>query len=353
MDDKRFQVFVSSTYEDLMVERQEVMHALLELDCIPSGMELFPAASEDQWTVIQRVIDDCDYYMVIVAGKYGSTDAAGQSYTEREYRYALERKKPIIGFLHKDPSSLAAKLTEQDPPTRKKLEDFRELVQKKLCKFWTSAPELASVVSRSLLQLIKTHPAIGWVRADRVSDETEILHLRKQIDVLEAKLSAISTAPPPGTEHLAQGDDTFDITFTSGVQFDGSNGLFYETRQYPGSYRASWNEIFGGIAPILIDEAGEYHLQLQLAMLPGLVANWREQVQSSDEIGGAGMYTKKIHNITVSNESFQTIKVQLRALGLITKSTTQHSVKDNLVYWTLTPYGDAVMTNLRAIRRGS
>jgi hypothetical protein len=47
--EKRYQVFVSSTFQDLQEERQEVIQALLELDCIPSGMELFPAANEDQW----------------------------------------------------------------------------------------------------------------------------------------------------------------------------------------------------------------------------------------------------------------------------------------------------------------
>jgi len=40
--EKRYQVFISSTFEDLQEERQEVMRALLELDCIPAGMELFP-----------------------------------------------------------------------------------------------------------------------------------------------------------------------------------------------------------------------------------------------------------------------------------------------------------------------
>ena len=69
--------------------RQEVTHALLELDCIPSGMELFPAANEDQWSLIKRVIGDCDYYVLIIGGRYGSTDFEGISYTEKEYRYAL------------------------------------------------------------------------------------------------------------------------------------------------------------------------------------------------------------------------------------------------------------------------
>jgi hypothetical protein len=48
------------------------MQALLLLDAIPAGMELFPAANEDQWTLIKKVIDDCDYDIVIVAGRYGS-----------------------------------------------------------------------------------------------------------------------------------------------------------------------------------------------------------------------------------------------------------------------------------------
>ena len=36
---KRYQVFVSSTFADLAAERMEVIKALLELDCIPCGME--------------------------------------------------------------------------------------------------------------------------------------------------------------------------------------------------------------------------------------------------------------------------------------------------------------------------
>ena len=96
--EKRYQVFVSSTYDDLRDECQEVMQALLELDCIPAGMELFPAANEDQWTLIRNVIDDCDYYIVVIGGRYGSIGPTGISYTQMEYEYAVAQNKPIISL---------------------------------------------------------------------------------------------------------------------------------------------------------------------------------------------------------------------------------------------------------------
>jgi hypothetical protein len=80
------------------------MKALLELDCIPCGMEYFPAANEDQWTFIKNLIDKCDYYVVIIGGKYGSEDSEGKSYTQKEYEYALSKEIPTIGFIHRDRS---------------------------------------------------------------------------------------------------------------------------------------------------------------------------------------------------------------------------------------------------------
>ena len=132
--EKKYQVFVSSTFEDLQLERQEVMHVLLELDCIPSGMELFPAADDDQWSLIKGVIEDCDYYVVIVAGRYGSIGPDGIGYTEMEYRYAIEIGKPVIAFLHRDPGAIPQKHGENSEEGRAKLEDFRQLVKKRCAK---------------------------------------------------------------------------------------------------------------------------------------------------------------------------------------------------------------------------
>src|SRR5665213_1127692 len=81
----RYQVFVSSTYDDLRGERQQATQAILEIGCFPSGMELFPASDDTQWELIKRVIEESDYYVVIVAGRYGSLGPEGASYTEMEY----------------------------------------------------------------------------------------------------------------------------------------------------------------------------------------------------------------------------------------------------------------------------
>ena len=127
---KRYQVFVSSTYEDLIEERLEVMKAFLELDCIPCGMEYFPAANEDQRTFIENLIDTCDYYVVIISGRYGSEDAEGKSYTQKEYEYALSKGIPTIGFIRHDRASLPSeKREEEGSETLQKLEEFISLVR--------------------------------------------------------------------------------------------------------------------------------------------------------------------------------------------------------------------------------
>jgi hypothetical protein len=102
MSQIRYQVFVSSTYDDLREERQQATQAILEAGYFPSGMELFPASDDTQWELIKRVIEESDCYVVIVAARYGSLGPEGRSYTEMEYDYAVERGIPVLGFVRPD-----------------------------------------------------------------------------------------------------------------------------------------------------------------------------------------------------------------------------------------------------------
>jgi hypothetical protein len=342
--EKRYQVFVSSTFSDLQDERQEVIQALLELDCMPAGMELFPAANEDQWTLIKRVIDDCDYYLVVVAGRYGSLGPDGTSYTEMEYKYAVERGKPVMAFLHEAPGKIPSERSETSTERRAKLEAFRALLEKKHCRYWDSAPDLGSKVSRSLVKMIRDNPAVGWVKADQIPDEAsaEILSLRHRVDELVSELEQARTRAPEGTESLAKGDDPCGISFR--FQAGPADEEDYDHPQYGIEMETTWNKIFAGVAPLMMDEASDGRLKKGVETF--LAYEFTDDLQKTRQIKGS-----RIHDFEIDEADYQTIKVQLRALGLITKSPKRRSLRDTAAYWTLTPYGDATMTRLRAIRR--
>lgn len=340
--DKKYQVFVSSTYIDLQEERQEVIKALLELDCFPSSMEFFPSTDDDQWTLIKQIIDDCDYYIVIIGGRYGSLSSEGISYTEKEYRYALETGKPIIGFLHSDPKNLPVKNSELDPEAIKKLEEFKKLVQKKMCKYWTNAVELGSVVSRSFIKLQKSHPAIGWVRGNLVPEKDssiEILELTREIEKLKQQLQDTKTKAPKGSEDLAQGYDEIVLNYTC-----ESNDKSYNSYNWNGNIKTTWNNVFSHLSPIMINEANENQIKNTLNKLTEKLGI--EKLKKNSNAEG-----HKFKYFAINEDDYQTIKVQLRALGLIIQSDKKRAISDKGTYWTLTPYGDTIMNQLRAIKK--
>jgi hypothetical protein len=125
----RYQIFVSSTYEDLREERQQATQAILEAGCFPAGMELFPASDDTQWELIKRVIEECDYYVVILAGRYGSVGPDGLSYTEMEYDYAVEKGIPVLGFVRSNIGDIPFDNTE----SRKKVVKSWGLSAKRSC----------------------------------------------------------------------------------------------------------------------------------------------------------------------------------------------------------------------------
>lgn len=165
--ERRFQVFISSTYTDLIDERQAAMRAILELGHFPAGMEQFSAGDSDAWSLIERVINESDFYMLIVGGRYGSTDIRGISFTEREYNYAVSLGKPVIPMLHKDPSLLPRKRTDANDIAWEKLTLFCHRIREQhTCSFWENASELRACSMAGLLAATQRASRGGWVRAN-------------------------------------------------------------------------------------------------------------------------------------------------------------------------------------------
>lgn len=201
----RHQVFLSSTYTDLKEERAEVLQAIWELDCIPTGMEAFVASNESQWDVIKGVIDECDYYVLIVGGRYGSMTDEGISYTEKEFDYAKNIGLPILAFVRAAPDQIPAGKTEKEDAGRARLEAFRRKVMAAHpVGQWTSAKELGGLVSRSLVREIKVNPRPGWIRNDGSSP----IDLLEQINQLNAENQALRLTTQTAALHTSSRYDT-------------------------------------------------------------------------------------------------------------------------------------------------
>lgn len=184
--DKFYQVFISSTYTDLVEERKAVSDELAKAGHIAAGMELFPAIDEDQFDYIKRIIDRSDYYLVIVAGRYGSCASDGVGYTEKEFDYAKSRGIPIIALIHNAPGKIAVANTDTDPDILIKLAAFRTKCQTgRVTRYWSNSHELCMAALTSVSHQINLRPGIGWIRGDqaidpRVLQEAERLRIENE-----------------------------------------------------------------------------------------------------------------------------------------------------------------------------
>jgi hypothetical protein len=360
VDDRRYQVFVSSTFLDLQDERAAVVSALLQMDAFPAGMELFPAADEDAWTLIQRVIHSSDYYLLVIGGKYGSVDPETElSYTEMEYDYAVANEKPVMAFLHANPEKIEFGKSEKDQTAREKLVAFRKKVEaQKHVKYWDGPDDLAGKVALSFANFQKAYPAVGWIRGDaQASSEalSELNELRKQLADTERRLAAAQSVPPVGSDRLAQGEEpaNFGQRVRADVRHEGDDR--WTSTKYTGTMyeHVTWDDLFSSVGADLIDEASEGMMlrRIDSWLTEALGDEARDRVRAAVEKNGNAIGDMKQLDVTLDPVDFGTMIVQFRALGLITKSTRKRSVRDTASYWTLTPYGDERLTALRAIVR--
>lgn len=180
MQKRKMQVFVSSTFTDLVTERQAAVAAILKAGHIPAGMELFTAGDKSQLETIKRWIDESDVYMLILGGRYGSLEPiTGISYTELEYDYAAQQGKPLFAVvineqaLEEKVRSFGSSVIEKDNPQQ--LKPFRQKVLSNISSFFSDEKDIRLTVHESLADL-RDNPLIkGWISAGDIED-TKPLH---------------------------------------------------------------------------------------------------------------------------------------------------------------------------------
>ncbi|MGL6502394.1 DUF4062 domain-containing protein [Aeromonas caviae] len=331
---KRYQVFVSSTYADLQDERAKVIQTLMEMDCIPAGMELFPAMDEEQFEFIKKIIDDCDYYLLILGARYGSISVDdGLSYTEKEYQYAKEKGMKIIALVHGEPDQLPVAKTDRNPELYEKLVKFRsEVCTNRLVKFWTSAIELPSLVALNLPKTIKAYPAVGWVRGNTTTSSEILEELRlvkNENDELNKKIQELN--------QLLGSYSSVDIPDLAGLDHPIQITGYYRRA---GSHENSWEctntigEFYSLISPSIMNTPNDSNARLIIKRCILESLGIRNIVDSS-----------------INEQSYHTLKIQLEALGLIKIKQSRTNEGGLALFWHMTEKGKKLMMELRVIRK--
>lgn len=318
--DKRYQVFISSTYTDLKEERKAVMQALMEMDCIPAGMEMFPATDEEQFEFIKKIIDDCDYYLLIIGGRYGSIAPDGLSYTEKEFDYAVSKGVKVVALIHGSPDSIPQGKSEITSEAIEKLKLFRKKASTgRLIKYWQETKELPGLVALSLQKTIKMFPSTGWVRADKIAREdllSETNDLRKQNKEL--------------SEQLAKSKLTSTVKDIADIDSEIEVGLCWrEGDEFP--YKMTWREIFTIISPEIKSSIPETSIEKVITSY--MFSDFDENTEQG------------IDNFKLNFNFVKQLRIQFMAYNLIRAIDTM-----GITSWSLTDKGKQFMLECCAVK---
>lgn len=179
MNNKKYQVFISSTYADLQEERQAAVEAILKSGHIPAGMELFAAGDKSQFETIKRWIEASDIYMLILGTRYGSIEPkTGLAYIECEYDYAVSIQKPLFSIvasdtlINKKAEQFGKGVIETHLPAYK---SFHKKVLSKTSSFFEDCKDIKLAIHESISEVQNRYELTGWVSASKIQDTKSLV----------------------------------------------------------------------------------------------------------------------------------------------------------------------------------
>jgi hypothetical protein len=251
---KKLQVFVSSTYTDLLDERQAAVAAVLKSGHIPAGMELFSAGDKSQLQTIQSWIEQSDVYMLILGGRYGTIEAdSGLSYTELEFNYAVKLGMPMFSVVISE-GGLESKVKIKGTAVIETkngllLNDFKNRVLARTSSFFDDAKDIRLAVHESLADFSKNRDLIGWVRGNLIVDTQPLFEEIRKLSEENTKLRAMRTeSERQVSKKSAPKSDFFDLVkMLSATEID-----------VPAAFSASKKMEKVALLSILIMKKGSY-----------------------------------------------------------------------------------------------
>lgn len=344
MSKKKLQVFISSTYTDLIGERQAAVQAVLDAGHIPAGMELFKAGDKSQLDTIRKWIDNSDVYMLIMGGRYGTVEKeSNKSYTQLEYEYAAKKGLPIFSFLLSNPflENKAKILGKEKVYERENVtayENFKELVLSKIVKWGDDEKDIKLTVHTTLKDFIEEYDLIGWVRSNDTEANHSLLTQLNELSInnkelldenkrLLEKLSSLQTS---FESNLAFEDEEIMIIGKYNVTTRNSEYGGISTKFYKLEKSIFWNELFLLWAPRLTATVNYIKAKSEL------------EKALQDYMGRA---------FQINENLFHIIKIQFSAIGLINFFESRTTEGGLLEFISLTSKGKDYLIQNMAIKK--
>lgn len=344
MAKKKLQVFISSTYIDLIDERQSAVQAVLDSGHIPAGMELFKAGNETQLDTIYKWIDNSDVYMLILGGRYGSVEEkTRKSYTRLEYEYAINKGIPIFSVVLTDDllKEKAIELGENkvyEQNNTDKYKDFKELVLSKIVRMVNDSKDIKLAIHTTLVDFLEDYDMVGWIRSNNAEANVTLLNQLNELTVENKKLNERNLILLKKI-NLIQSNFESDLAFEEEVTIQGTynlnvgntySGRRFETRKI--EKEITWKQMF-------------------LLWAPRLTANLNSTLAQKELEYALKDYMGRY--FSMNDNFFQIVKIQYSALGLIKYYESRTTKGGTAEFISVTPKGSQYMINSLAIKKSN
>lgn len=150
-------VFVSSTYEDLILYRDEAQRVLVRLEQIVKGMEYFGSNPKKPLEVCLDTVKNCKVFVGIIGMRYGSIEEqTKKSYTQLEYEEAIKNQIPTLIYILDENHPISPKFVDRDEKA-KMLSDFKEvLTRNHTISYFTTPEDLGKKLTSDLMNVMKS-----------------------------------------------------------------------------------------------------------------------------------------------------------------------------------------------------
>lgn len=337
MTKKKYQVFISSTFVDMKDMRQAAVEAVLLAGHIPAGMELFSAGDVSQLEVIKRWITESDVFMLVLGARYGSIESNSQlSYIELEYNHAQVLGKPLFALVLSD-AAIQEKMkihgeTVVESENPDKYAEFRKKVLSKISRQVDDQKDLKLYVLESISNIEQNRNLAGWIRSNDSIDVrpiiTEVANLQARNAELSGEVKRLQTllGEEASLQNLAGLNDVVRVRMTY------STG--YKSYVHNEVIDISWGNLFAAVAPKLLEHPNDHALRMymeaELLRTKGITDVYKKDIEEQD---------------------FQTIKVHLEALNLVSIQYLETVQKGMALFWNITERGKKVMYELRTVKK--